>query len=192
MNDELWQAIISNDASYDGKFYYGVSTTGIFCRPSCKSRNPNREHVKLFKNAEQALAERYRPCKRCRPDGKRLPDEDWVQQISETIEKHYREPLSLGRLADLLHGSPYHLHRTFKRIRGLTPGEYIQQLRLEASKRLLADSQLPITDVALQSGFSNAAYFAAVFHKKTGISPSEYRLARGVTEEGRQGAPLCR
>lgn len=177
MKEELWQAIISNDASYDGKFFYGVATTGIFCRPSCKSRNPNKEHVKIFDSAEQALAKQFRPCKRCKPDGLRLPDEDWVLQIVRTIEQLYTEPLTLDSLADRLHGSPYHLQRTFKKIRGITPAEYIQEIRLKAAKKLLTESRLPITEVGLQSGFSNAAYFATVFLKKTGVSPSEYRLA---------------
>ncbi len=60
---EKWQAIILNDASYDGAFFYGVKTTGIFCRPSCKSRTPKKENVRVFQNAEQALLENFRPCK---------------------------------------------------------------------------------------------------------------------------------
>lgn len=69
---EMWQAIVQNDSSYDDKFYYGVKTTRIFCRPSCKSRPPKIENVRIFQNVQQALSENFRPCKRCKPTGQRL------------------------------------------------------------------------------------------------------------------------
>jgi AraC family transcriptional regulator of adaptative response / methylphosphotriester-DNA alkyltransferase methyltransferase len=100
MNDESWQAIVLSDAAYDGKFYYGVITTGIYCRPSCKSRVPVKTNVKLFENSLQAIAENFRPCKRCKPDGGRLPNEEWVSQIVSAIESHYSEGLTLGKLAE--------------------------------------------------------------------------------------------
>ncbi|ARW09061.1 Bifunctional transcriptional activator/DNA repair enzyme AdaA [Bacillus atrophaeus] len=99
--DEKWNAIVNNDSSYDGEFYYAVKTTGIFCRPSCKSRVPNKENVRIFQTAEQALGEKFRPCKRCKPNGLRLPDEDWVTQIKEFIDCSYSESLTLDKLADM-------------------------------------------------------------------------------------------
>ena len=106
MTDERWHAIVHNDSSFDDKFYYGVKTTGIFCRPSCKSRVPNIDNVKIFQNTEEALSENFRPCKRCKPNGLTLPNEDWVTQIEEYIDNHYSEPLTLENLADMCHGSP--------------------------------------------------------------------------------------
>jgi AraC family transcriptional regulator of adaptative response / methylphosphotriester-DNA alkyltransferase methyltransferase len=175
MNNEMWEAIIHNDSAFDGKFYYGVTTTGIFCRPSCKSKNPNKEHVRIFYHADQAAAENFRPCKRCRPDGKRLPDEEWIQHIAQFIEEHYQEPLTLSTIADRLHASPFHMHRTFKRVKGVTLSEYIQQKRIDAAKQQLTQTRLSIMDVAMRVGFPNAAHFSTVFQKKTGMSPSDYR-----------------
>lgn len=184
MDLEKWEAIIHNDASYDGKFYYGVTTTRIFCRPSCKSKNPNIEHVRIFQSASEAAAEQFRPCKRCKPEGGKYgPEEAWVEQIKEFIAAHYRGPLTLTILAEMLHASPYHMHRTFKKIEGVTPAEYILRLRIGEAKRLLTKTNLTVMDIALNVGFTNAAHFSTVFHKKTGFSPSDYRQASYIHRE---------
>ena len=91
VSNEQWRAIVGNDPSYDGQFYYAVKTTGIFCRPSCKSRPPNRENIGFFLTAEQALAAQFRPCKRCKPTGQRLPDEEWIAMVTVYIDRHYKK-----------------------------------------------------------------------------------------------------
>ena len=106
LTSEYWQAIIHNDSSYDNRFFYAVKSTGIFCRPSCKSRIPNKNNVRIFLNAEQALHENFRPCKRCKPNGITLPNKEWVEQIKDCIEKHFDEVLTLDILAEMCHGSP--------------------------------------------------------------------------------------
>ena len=108
LTDERWQAITCNDKSYDDIFIYAVKSTGIFCRPSCKSRDPKKENVRIFNDAKEAVSEGFRPCKRCKPSGLRLPDEEWVIQITEYIDRNYNETLTLEILADMCHGSPYH------------------------------------------------------------------------------------
>ncbi|MGP0586020.1 bifunctional transcriptional activator/DNA repair enzyme AdaA [Paenibacillus timonensis] len=170
-----WQAIIQNDASQDGRFFYAVASTGIFCRPSCKSKPPKRENVRIFASAEQAKAARFRPCKRCKPDGQPLPDREWVGQIADYIDRHYEEKLTLELLADMCHGSPYHLQRTFKRVMQMTPVEYIQRRRIEAAKRALLHSQRTVADIALEVGIGSSAYFITLFKKTTGTTPNEYR-----------------
>ncbi|WP_245376020.1 bifunctional transcriptional activator/DNA repair enzyme AdaA [Paenibacillus eucommiae] len=171
----MWQAIISNDASYDGQFFYAVKTTGIFCRPSCKSRPPKKENVGFFHTAEQALSAKFRPCKRCKPTGQRLPDDEWVALVTEYINKNYMESLTLDILADICHGSPYHLHRTFKKIKGVTPVEYIQQIRIGKAKEQLLSSEQSIAEVGVSVGLSNTPYFITLFKKKTGHTPASYR-----------------
>ncbi|RCW48026.1 bifunctional transcriptional activator/DNA repair enzyme AdaA [Paenibacillus prosopidis] len=175
INQENWQAIINNDTAYDGKFIYAVRTTGIFCRPSCKSKPPNKENVRIFQNAEQALSAEFRPCKRCKPTGGRLPDHEWVAQITHYIDMNYRESLTLDILADMCHGSPYHLQRTFKRIKGITPVEYVQQTRITKAMEYLTDSDKAIADIAKAVGMTNTPYFVTLFKKITGHTPTDYR-----------------
>lgn len=175
MNDESWQAIVLSDVSYDSKFYYGVITTGIYCRPSCKSRVPLRTNVRIFENHLQAIAENFRPCKRCKPDGGRLPIEEWVAQIVQVINIRYAEALTLGKLAELFHGSPYHLQRTFKRIQGMSPAAYILQIRMNKACQLLSQTELPITDIAFAVGIPNTSHFSTQFLNQTGRTPTNYR-----------------
>ncbi|HSO56873.1 MAG TPA: bifunctional transcriptional activator/DNA repair enzyme AdaA, partial [Paenisporosarcina sp.] len=152
VSDEQWQAIIHNDSSYDDLFIYAVKSTGIFCRPSCKSRLPNQANVLIFKNAEQALSKGFRACKRCKPEGLQIPDEDWVIQITDYIDGHYPQPLTLEILANMCHGSPFHLQRTFKRIKNMTPVEYIQVVRIEHAKYLLKATEKSIGEIGIRIG----------------------------------------
>ncbi|MEW9700950.1 bifunctional transcriptional activator/DNA repair enzyme AdaA [Paenibacillus sp. SI8] len=177
MNGEYWKAIVENNTAYDGRFLYAVKTTGIFCRPSCKSRLPNREHVRIFSTMQEALAESYRPCKRCRPDGLRLPDEEWVEHIAQHMEERFAEPQTLAVLAEQFYASAYHLQRTFKRVKGITPLLYLQQVRIDAAKRLLIETDLAMHVIAVQVGIPSAAHFATLFQKKTGLTPTEFRQA---------------
>lgn len=175
VTDEHWRAIVGNDASYDGKFYYGVATTGIFCRPSCKSKPPNRINARVFLTARQALDEKFRPCKRCKPTGERLPDEEWIALISAYVDERYMDALSLDKLAEIGRGSPYHLHRTFKRITGATPAEYVQRVRIGKAKEWLANTNVPIAEIGLNVGVPNPSHFATLFKKLTGVTPAHYR-----------------
>jgi AraC family transcriptional regulator, regulatory protein of adaptative response / methylphosphotriester-DNA alkyltransferase methyltransferase len=176
---EYWKAIIENDASYDDTFFYGVKTTGIFCRPSCKSRVPNIKNVRIFKNAKLAQSENFRPCKRCKPNGLSLPDEEWIQQIIEWVDQHYQDQLTLEKLAEISHGSPYHLQRTFKRIKGMSPLEYIQQVRISHAIHDLVNSDKSVTEIGMAVGLMNSAYFVTLFKKKTNCTPTEYRKKHG-------------
>lgn len=176
VTDEQWRAIADNDGDYDGVFLYAVRTTGIFCRPSCKSKLPKRENVEWFQLADQAITAGYRPCKRCRPTGMRLPDEAWVDMAAEYVAKHFAEALTLEELAAAVHGSPFHLHRTFKRIKGVTPLAFIQAYRLERAKTLLESTDETVSEIGRKVGLGNAPYFITFFKKKTGLTPESYRI----------------
>lgn len=175
ISSEIWNAIVSNDGSYDNKFFYAIVTTGIFCKPSCKSRIPNMENVYIFQNATDALEANFRPCKRCKPTDEHLPDQAWVNQIMEYIHDHYTEPLTLQTIADMCHGSPHHLHRTFKRISGITPTEYIQRRRIEKAIEALLETNQSVHEISRSVGIPNTPYFITLFKKLTGNTPGEYR-----------------
>jgi AraC family transcriptional regulator of adaptative response / methylphosphotriester-DNA alkyltransferase methyltransferase len=178
-----WTAISTNDAGYDGRFLYGVKTTRIFCRPSCKSKLPLRENVVVFRQASEALEQQFRPCKRCKPDGLSLPSEDWIQWIAVWIQEHYAEPVTLQKLADIAHGSPYHLQRQFKRLKGLSPAEYVQEVRLAAAKHKLLTTAQSAAEIGRTVGFASVPYFNALFKKMVGDTPADYRRKHARQQE---------
>jgi AraC family transcriptional regulator of adaptative response / methylphosphotriester-DNA alkyltransferase methyltransferase len=186
LTDTMWQAIVTCDSSHDGTFFYGVSTTGIFCRPSCKSRTPAKENIRVFRDARQALTQQYRPCKRCRPDGIRLQGEEWADQIAGWLREHYAEPVTLDRLADAFHAGASHLQRTFKRLQGISPAVYLQQIRLIKAQEMLESYDLTISEIAGRIGFANAAHFSTLFVMKKGISPSQYRDRHAFDSDERE------
>lgn len=175
ISDAQWEAIFSNDSSHDGHFYYAVRTTGIYCRPSCKSRPPRRDNAEVFPTSADAESAGYRPCKRCKPSGERLPDEDWAEQITALLDRQYMDNLNLATLSDMCHGSPYHLHRTFKKIKGMTPLAYLQQTRIREAEMLLLATDLPMTKIGEMVGLPNTPYFATLFKTITGLTPASYR-----------------
>lgn len=177
MDNNIWQAIVRCDASYDGVFYYGVTTTRIFCRPSCKSRTPRREHIRVFPTVQEAREAGFRPCKRCRPED----SASWnaaaeiAQKVHKLIDDRYMESWSLARFAKVLCISPYHLHRMFARHTGMSPMQALLHKRLHVAKAALIVTNDSITEIALSVGFRSASHFSAVFTKQVGCPPSEYR-----------------
>lgn len=175
--DAAWKAVSERDRSSDGTFVFAVRTTGIFCRPSCPARRPNRANVEFFLSAEEALAAGYRPCKRCNPEAAvRTLGEKRVRDAAKYIEMRSGEPLSLDALASHVKLSPFHLQREFKKIFGLTPRAYQAAIRVGRMKRHLA-SGVGVSRAAYEAGFgsSRAAYETA--SKTMGMTPGEFRRA---------------
>ncbi|TCP53349.1 AraC family transcriptional regulator of adaptative response / methylphosphotriester-DNA alkyltransferase methyltransferase [Tumebacillus sp. BK434] len=179
MQDQQWQMIVECDATADGQFYYGVLTTGIFCRPSCKSRTPKRENVRIFQTPDEARQHGLRACKRCRPE-EAAPQNELVRAAQHLLESRYAAPLSLQSIADRLHISPYHLQRTFKKATGRTPAAALTAIRLDKARELLAATERPLSDIALEVGYQNLSHFSYVFHKETGLTPTDYRRRNGI------------
>jgi AraC family transcriptional regulator of adaptative response / methylphosphotriester-DNA alkyltransferase methyltransferase len=121
------------------------------------------------------MAANYRPCKRCKPTNEVLPDSEWVDLITDYINNNYTKKLTLKRLADVSHGSSYHLQRTYKRIKGITPFEYIQEIRLNEAKKYLIHSERTVADIAIAIGIPNTPYFITLFKRKNGCTPTQYR-----------------
>lgn len=165
---EMWDAVQRSDANYDGVFFYAVKTTGIFCRPSCKSKLPRRENLCYFSSGEEARAAGFRPCKRCRSD---LLEYDPVQEIATEV----RRKLDRMEALDDIGLTSRRLTDIFKQEYGVTPKEYMDELRLCKAKKMLEQTQEKVIDVAYQAGFSSLSAFNRFFKQQTGQTPTEYR-----------------
>lgn len=170
--------------STDGKFFYGVKTTGIFCRPSCKSKSPKRENVIFFDTAAEARAWGLRPCKRCRPD---LSEFQPQKEIAEKIKGIYDLYFSdYGRVQEELKKLGINRNRmsqVFYAYYGKIPAEYLNTLRITCAQNLLAHTRDSTLEIALQSGFESLSTFYTQFRRLTGASPKEYRCSTLGKEE---------
>lgn len=195
--DACYLALKARDARFDGRFFTGVTTTGIYCRPVCRVRTPRRENCRFFGHAAQAESAGFRPCLRCRPE---LAPQSLVWSIQDASSilaqqaaRLLDEPEAWGdagpsveRLAARLGVSDRHLRRIFEAHLGVSPLQYLQTRRLLTAKQLLADTQLPITQVALISGYASVRRFNAAFAQHYGLSPTQLRREGAPTGDGLQ------
>lgn len=193
--DACYLALKTRDARFDGSFFTGVTSTGIYCRPVCKVRTPRRENCRFFAHAAQAEGAGFRPCLRCRPElaphSLRWSIQDASNMLAQQAARLLDEPEAWGgetpsveRLAARLGVSDRHLRRIFEAQLGVSPLQYLQTRRLLTAKQLLADTSLPITQVALASGFASLRRFNAAFVQHYGLSPSQLRRAGAPGELG--------
>ncbi|WP_125766346.1 bifunctional transcriptional activator/DNA repair enzyme AdaA [Lapidilactobacillus wuchangensis] len=173
--DQQWQAIVANDRQADDQFWYGVTSTLIFCRPSCASRLPKREHIRIFADPNAALAAGFRPCKRCRPTAELVSNQTWVLEIDQVLQHHYAEKLDLNELAKQVHGSESYLRHVYQQLTGQTPQQKLTQIRLERAQLLLATTNSTIASIGRQVGWANPAYFIKIFRQQIGLTPRQYR-----------------
>lgn len=174
-DDQRWRAIRANDEAADGRFFYAVKTTGVYCRPSCSSRLPKRSNVAFYDSAQQAERAGFRPCKRCLPARQTPAERDTARVVRacRLIEAADAVP-SLDTLAAEAGLSRYHFHRLFKRITGLTPHQYGLAFR---DQRLQSSLQRggAITDTMLASGFNSSGHFHDTTEQTLGMSATRYR-----------------
>lgn len=175
-----WKAVITCNPVYDGAFFYGVKTTGIFCRPSCKSKNPRREHVAFFDTAEEARAWGLRPCKRCRPDLLEFrPQKELAEKLKQVYDSFYADQNRLEEEIGKLGISRNRLIQLFREQFGRTPVAYVNALRIRKSKELLSGTQDNILHIALQCGFGSLSTFYDLFKRSECMTPKEYRREAG-------------
>lgn len=173
--EAAWKAVTGRDRAADGKFVFAVLTTGIFCRPSCPARRPNRENVEFFLSAEEAVAAGFRACKRCRPEAAiRTLGEKRVRAAGAYIEQHPGEPLSLDALANRVKLSPFHLQREFKKVFGLTPRAYQAAVRVGRLKSRL-ESGDSVSRASYDAGFGSSRGLYEAASKTMGMTPGAYR-----------------
>ncbi|MCM3785418.1 AraC family transcriptional regulator [Neobacillus mesonae] len=175
--EKVYATILDRSDRYDGIYYVAIRTTGIYCRPSCRSRTPKPENVTVYHSIKEAERNGYRACKRCEPHRQELrnPDSEIADRVTGYIEAHYHEPLTLNRIASELSVSPYHMQRVYKRTMGLTPAQQLQHVRIERAKELIKTTSMEIRDIAASVGFKSASHFISVFQKITGRTPQQYR-----------------
>ena len=174
-NDPRWNAVLARDARHDGQFVFAVSSTGVYCRPSCAARRPRRENVEFFRAPEAAEQAGYRACLRCRPKAQRGNREsDSIKEICRFIEQHLDEPLTLGRLGEEFHQSPFHLQRRFKAVVGITPREYADSCRLRLLKRNLQSGN-SVTRAMYDAGYGSSSRLYERTASQLGMTPDKYR-----------------
>jgi len=170
-----WNAVLARDASQDGNFFFGVSSTGVYCRPSCPAKRPRRENVTFFRRPEEAESAGYRACLRCRPkSASRNPQTDAVKRICRYIEQHLDEPVTLERLGAAFGLSPFHLQRTFKKALGITPRAYADSCRMKLLKRNLQAGQ-SVTHALYDAGYSSSSRLYERTASQLGMTPDKYR-----------------
>jgi AraC family transcriptional regulator, regulatory protein of adaptative response / methylated-DNA-[protein]-cysteine methyltransferase len=180
--DVRWQALVQRDPQADGAFFYGVKTTGIYCRPVCPSRLPNRENTQFFDTWQQAEEAGFRPCKRCTPHQSEAPNTaaDAIARACDIIAEAEKEP-SLNELAEAVGLSPHHFHRLFKKATGVTPKQYMMEKR---AARLRENLQGPgsVTDAIYDAGYESSSRFYEKAESSLGMKPLEYKKGgEGVT-----------
>jgi AraC family transcriptional regulator, regulatory protein of adaptative response / methylated-DNA-[protein]-cysteine methyltransferase len=172
---ERWQAIVQRDPGAAGAFVYAVRTTGIYCRPTCASRQPNRRNVLFFANSAAAERAGFRACRRCHPRQLTVLSRaaDLVKEACEWIERAEQRP-RLSDLAAAVGVSPFHLHRLFKRILGVTPKEYSTSHRAAGLKTSLRRNHSAMT-AAYEAGFGSSSAAHDDRANRLGMTPERFR-----------------
>jgi len=181
LDDARWAAVLRRDPAADGQFYYSVRTTGVYCRPSCSSRRARRENVAFHLTPTAAERAGFRPCKRCKPD-QPSQTQRYAEQIARAcrlIETSDFAP-SLDQLAKAAALSPYHFHRVFKSVTGVTPKAYTTAHRNQRTRQNLAGRNT-VTQAIYDGGFNSNAPFYAQSKELLGMKPREFRAGGANT-----------
>ena len=180
--DELWQAVIDKDSSFDGAFVFAVSSTKIYCRPSCPARRPRRERVSYFRLPEAAEQAGFRACRRCHPKQTMSldPQIEMVQRACRLIEAQDDTSITLADLGDHFGISPFHLQRVFKKVMGITPRQYADACRIGRFKTRVRESG-SVAGAMYDAGFSSSSRLYARAPSELGMTPATYgRGGRGA------------
>jgi AraC family transcriptional regulator of adaptative response/methylated-DNA-[protein]-cysteine methyltransferase len=175
VKDRRWAAVLARDPKADGKFFYSVKTTGVYCRPSCGSRRAKRENVAFHPTTAAAERAGFRACKRCKPNEAPLATQHaaTVERICRRIEGAEKTP-SLAVLASEASMSRFHFHRVFKALTGLTPKSYAAAHRAHRVRRELGRSRT-VTEAIFDAGFNSGGRFYATSDAVLGMTPTDYR-----------------
>lgn len=175
VDERRWNAVIARDAARDGEFVFAVSSTGVYCRPSCPARRPRRGNVRFFSGPEQAERGGYRACLRCKPKSfSGNAESNGAKAICRFIEQHLDEAVTLERLGKEFRQSPFHLQRRFKAVLGITPREYADSCRLRMLKRNLQAGD-SVTRAMYDAGYGSSSRLYERTASQLGMTPDKYR-----------------
>src|SRR3954462_15962898 len=185
--DRVWQAIQAADPRFDGWVFVGVTSTGIYCRPSCPARTPKRENVRFYPTAAAAQAAGFRACKRCRPDATPGSPEwdlraDMAGRAMRLIADGIVDREGVGGLAARLGYSERHVHRPLVAVAGAGPLAFSRAQRAQNARVLLETTELPITDVAFAAGFQSLRQFNATIREVFASTPRQLRSKASQSE----------
>ena len=173
---DYWNAVQRRDAGFNGVFYYGVSSTRIFCRPSCSSKQPKRSNVTFFSSVENAREAGFRACLRCRPEETAFadPKQLLVQRLCRLIENDPENAVSLSALSAQTNLSQSHLQRVFKSLMGITPRQYAASLRVGNFKAQVRAGKA-VTEAMYEAGYSSSSRLYEKADAQFGMTPATYR-----------------
>ena len=170
-----WQAVLARDSASDGKFIFAVSSTGVYCRPSCPARRPRRANVTFFRRPQEAETAGYRECLRCRPKSvSGNPRQELIKSVCRYIEQHLDEPVTLAQISFQFRLSPFHLQRTFKAVLGITPKEYANSCRMRGFRQNLKAGH-SVTRAMHDAGYNSTSRLYARTAAELGMDPAKYR-----------------
>ena len=178
--DTCYRAVVARDPRFDGRFFTGVTSTGIYCRPICPARTPARHNMRFFPHAGAAEAAGFRACRRCRPEASPgSPDwnarADLAARAVRLIADGYADEHGISGLARRLAVTERHLRRLLLAEFGTTPIALARTTRLQTARRLLAETDMPVTEIAFASGFASVRQFNASFREAYGRPPTALR-----------------
>ncbi|MEA2175708.1 MAG: AraC family transcriptional regulator [Blastocatellia bacterium] len=182
VSDARWASVVARDPQADGKFFYSVKTTGVYCRPSCASRLARPENVQFHATGREAEEAGFRPCRRCKPDQSSRVERHaaTIAEACRLIEESEELP-GLERLASHAGLSAYHFHRVFKATTGLTPKGYAAANRARRVRGTL-DRSSTVTEAIYDAGYNSNGRFYETSNKVLGMTPSNYRAGGASTE----------
>lgn len=182
------QARLARDPRFDSRFYVGVLTTGIFCRPVCPAQLPKEENIRYLNSASLAIEQGFRPCRRCRPEYAPTAKQQWpderIDATIKAIDQGFLDAADLPQLAASVDLSERQLRRLFIKEVGVTPSQMAETRRLFLAKQLLRESNLSITDTALASGYGSVRQFNNAIKKFYQQTPTEIRQRNRLTNDG--------
>ncbi|MEH2402454.1 bifunctional DNA-binding transcriptional regulator/O6-methylguanine-DNA methyltransferase Ada [Nostoc sp.] len=178
LKETFWEAVLNRDSTIDGKLFYGVRSTGVYCRPICPSRRPNRNQVCFFQSAQEAEVAGFRPCKRCQPQFDKVPNpaKSKVLAACRFIEAQVDHIPTLSELCSQVGMSPSYLQKIFKQIIGVSPFQYADALRNQRLKQLLQSGE-EIAHAVYDTGYGSSSQLYEKAPKQLGMTPKTYQQA---------------